>query len=54
MVINKEEITLELTYMKRAFLSMVCMVSLVMMTACGGGGNAKKDGSEGTAFAPAG
>ncbi|MBQ4502649.1 MAG: hypothetical protein II986_03110, partial [Alistipes sp.] len=35
--------------MKRAFLSMVCMVSLVMMTACGGGGNAKKDGSEGTA-----
>ena len=35
--------------MKRAFLSMVCMVSLVMMTACGGGGNAKKDGSEETA-----
>ena len=34
--------------MKKVFLSMVCMVSLVIMTACGGG-NAKKDGSEGTA-----
>ena len=34
--------------MKKVFLSMVCMASLVIMTACGGG-NAKKDGSEGTA-----
>lgn len=34
--------------MKKVFLSMVCMASLVLMTACGGG-NAKKDGSEGTA-----
>ena len=34
--------------MKKVFLSMICMASLVIMTACGGG-NAKKDGSEGTA-----
>jgi len=34
--------------MKKVFLSMVCMASLVMMTACGGG-NAKKESSEGTA-----
>ncbi|MBR4044847.1 MAG: hypothetical protein IKJ10_09455, partial [Bacteroidaceae bacterium] len=33
--------------MKKVFLSMVCMASLVLMTACGGGG-AKKEGSEGT------
>ena len=34
--------------MKNIFLSIMCMASLVIMTACGGG-NAKKDGSEGTA-----
>ena len=34
--------------MKNVFLSIMCMASLVIMTACGGG-NAKKDGSEGTA-----
>ena len=34
--------------MKKVFLAMVCMASFVLMTACGGG-NAKKDGSEGTA-----
>ena len=34
--------------MKKVFLAMVCMASLVMMTACGGGG-AKKEASEGTA-----
>ena len=34
--------------MKKVFLSMVCMASLVLMTACGGGG-AKKDASGETA-----
>ena len=34
--------------MKKVFITMMCMASLVIMTACGGG-NAKKDGSEGTA-----
>ena len=34
--------------MKKVFLSMVCMASLVIMTACGGG-NAKKDASGETA-----
>ena len=34
--------------MKKVFISMVCLASLVIMTACGGG-NAKKDSSEGTA-----
>ena len=34
--------------MKKVFLSMVCLVSLVIMAACGGGG-AKQNNSEGTA-----
>ena len=33
--------------MKKVFLSMVCLASLVMMTACGGGNNnAKKEASD--------
>ena len=34
--------------MKKVFITIMCLASLVLMTACGGG-NAKKDGSEGTA-----
>ena len=34
--------------MKKVFITIICLASLVLMTACGGG-NAKKDGSEGTA-----
>ena len=34
--------------MKKVFIAIMCLASLVLMTACGGG-NAKKDGSEGTA-----
>ena len=34
--------------MKKVFITVMCLASLVLMTACGGG-NAKKDGSEGTA-----
>lgn len=34
--------------MKKVFLAMICMASLVIMTACGGGG-AKKESSEGAA-----
>ena len=32
--------------MKKVFLSMVCMASLVLMTACGGENNAKKEASD--------
>ena len=35
--------------MKKVFLSMVCMASLVIMTACGGGGNTNKDATGETA-----
>ena len=34
--------------MKKVFITIMCLASLVLMTACGGG-NAKKDGSEGSA-----
>ena len=35
--------------MKKVFLSMICMASLVIMTACGGGGNTNKDATGETA-----